>query len=105
MKECGPDPCMLQGKWSFAKKALATAVFSLAFEIIQYIFTMGRADVTDVLSNTLGGVVGIGVYLVLLRGLKGKTNTFLAVIAAVLTTFILLFIALLLANHRWVIIK
>ncbi|EGW41936.1 putative membrane protein [Desulfosporosinus sp. OT] len=37
------------------KKVLAIVVLTLAFEISQYIFVIGRADITDVLSNTLGG--------------------------------------------------
>jgi len=45
---------MLKSKWSFAKKVLATVVLTLAFEITQFIFVIGRADITDVLSNTLG---------------------------------------------------
>lgn len=47
--------CMLKSKWSFVKKVLAIVVLTLAFEISQYIFVIGRADITDVLSNTLGG--------------------------------------------------
>ena len=97
--------CMLKAKWSFAKKVLGTVVLTLAFEATQFIFAIGRADITDVLSNTLGGVVGIGIYALAFKFLKGKTNKVIEVLAAVLTIFALLFVALLLVNNRWVRIK
>lgn len=97
--------CMLKSKWSFAKKVLATVVLTLAFEITQFIFAIGRADITDVLSNTLGGIIGIGSYALLSKVLKGKTNKVLNVLAAVLTALAILFVVFLLVNHRWVRIK
>jgi glycopeptide antibiotics resistance protein len=96
---------MLKSKWSFAKKVLATVVLTLAFEITQFIFAIGRADITDVLSNTLGGVIGIGIYALLFKLMKGRTNKVLNVLAAVLTALIILFVALLLVNQRWVLIQ
>lgn len=92
---------MLKSKWSFAKKVLATVVLTLAFEITQFIFAIGRADITDVLGNTLGGVIGIGIYALLFKLMKGKTNKVLNVLAAVLTALAILFVVLLLINHRW----
>lgn len=97
--------CMLKAPWSFAKKVLATAIITLAFEITQFIFAIGRADITDVLSNTLGGVIGIGIYALLFKLMKGKTNKVLNVLAAALTVSAILFVVLLLVNHRWVRIK
>jgi glycopeptide antibiotics resistance protein len=78
---------MLKSQWSFTKKVLATVALTLAFEITQFIFAIGRADITDVLSNTLGGVIGIGVYALLFKLMKGKTNKVLNVLATVLTAF------------------
>lgn len=98
--------CMLKNKWSFAKKVLATVVLTLAFEITQFIFAIGRADITDVFSNTLGGVIGMGIYALLFKLMKGRTNKVLNVLAAVLTALAILFVFLLLViNHRWVRIK
>lgn len=96
---------MLKSKWSFAKKVLATVVLTLAFEITQFIFAIGRADITDVLSNTLGGVIGIGIYALLFKLMKGRTNKVLNILATVLTALIILFVALLLVNQRWVLIQ
>ncbi len=97
--------CMLKTKWSFVKKFLAFVVLTLAFEITQFIFAIGRADITDVLSNTLGGIIGIGIYALLFKVLKSRTNRLVNVFASVFTILVLLLIALLLVSHRWVIIK
>ena len=97
--------CMLKASWPFVKKILTIVGLTAAFEIIQFIFAIGRADMTDVLSNTLGGVIGIGIYALLSRALKGRTNKALNALAAVFTTLALLLAALLLISHRWVIIK
>lgn len=97
--------CMLKAKWSFGKKVVAIAALSLTFEIIQFLFAIGRADVTDVLSNTLGGMIGIGVYALLSKVLKGRTNQVINGLAAVFTVLAVFLVALLLANHRWVMIR
>jgi len=37
-------------------------LFSLTAEIIQYIFAIGASDITDVITNTLGGFLGLKLY-------------------------------------------
>jgi glycopeptide antibiotics resistance protein len=39
--------------------------FSLAVEIIQYALAIGVTDITDLIMNTLGGAIGLAVYVVL----------------------------------------
>ena len=48
--------------------------FSLALEIIQYILAIGVTDITDVIMNTLGGVMGLAAYVGLS---KHKNNRYL----------------------------
>ena len=93
---------MLQTQWSFVKKLLAIVGLALAFEITQFIFAIGRADITDVLSNTIGGMVGIGIYTALSKILEGRTNKVISLLAAASTILALLLVALLLMSHRWV---
>ena len=38
---------------------LVFLLVSLSFEIIQYIFSIGASDITDVINNVLGGIIGI----------------------------------------------
>jgi glycopeptide antibiotics resistance protein len=96
---------MLKAPWSFVKKILTIVGLTFVFEIIQFIFAIGRADITDVFSNTLGGIIGIGIYALLSKVLKGRTNKVINVLAAVFTILALLLVALLLISHRWVRIK
>ena len=35
---------------------------SLIFEVLQFIFAIGASDVTDLIMNTSGGILGIGIY-------------------------------------------
>jgi glycopeptide antibiotics resistance protein len=97
--------CMLKAPWSFVKKVLTIIGLTFVFEMIQFIFAIGRADITDVISNTLGGIIGIGIYALLSKALKGRTNKVINVLAAVFTILVLLLVALLLISHRWVRIK
>jgi len=50
---------LLKTSWSFKKKVIVIICLSLALETIQFVFAIGRSDVTDVLSNTLGGIIGL----------------------------------------------
>lgn len=94
--------CMLKAPRSFVKKLLTIVGLTFIFETVQFIFAIGRADITDVFSNTLGGLIGIGIYALLSMVLKGRTNKALNLLAAVLTALAILFVGLLLVNHRWV---
>ena len=53
-------------------------VLSLAFEATQYILMLGTSDLTDLLTNALGGIVGIGVFLLCQRLWKEKARNLLA---------------------------
>lgn len=97
--------CMLKAPWPFVKKFLSIVSLTFAYETIQFVFAIGRADITDVLSNALGGIIGIGMYTVLSKVLKGRTNKVINILAAVFTILALLLVALLLVSHRWVHIK
>lgn len=37
-------------------------IFSIAVEAIQFVLAIGVTDITDVIMNTLGGLVGLGLY-------------------------------------------
>ena len=67
-------------------------VFSVSVETIQFIFAIGTTDATDVVTNTLGGLAGLMLYLLVNKVVK--TEILDRVIAAVgmilFTTFILL---------------
>jgi glycopeptide antibiotics resistance protein len=82
---------MFRAKWSFARRILVVSGTSVAFEAIQYAFGIGRSDITDVLGNTTGGLVGIGIYALSARLLGPRTNRVLTIVALVVTVLALAF--------------
>ena len=50
---------MLKPEWSFIKKVLPSVGISLIYEVLQYVFAIGATDITDVINNTIGGIVGV----------------------------------------------
>lgn len=56
---------LLPSKLSYFKQILLIAAVSLAVEVSQYIFSIGVTDITDLITNTLGGITGILFYLLL----------------------------------------
>lgn len=45
-------------KTSILKKFLSFFLISFIFEILQYILRIGAFDITDIINNTLGGIIG-----------------------------------------------
>ena len=45
--------------WKIAAKCLAVFGISFLFEVVQFIFSIGASDVTDLIGNTFGGIGGI----------------------------------------------
>ncbi|MDF2593714.1 MAG: protein VanZ [Clostridia bacterium] len=81
---------MLKSEWPFMKKTFAVTGLTLSFEVIQFIFTMGRTDITDILGNTLGGIIGIGIYAILLNILKSRRVKIVNMLALVVTICVVL---------------
>ena len=84
------------------KSMLYGFVFSLILEISQFIFGMGASDITDLLMNTSGAVVGVYFYVLLIKVFKNKLkiNNFFTGLAMIGTTcFLLLAFVLFVANR------
>ena len=92
---------MLKPHWSFWVRLLVVIGTTVLFETIQYSFAIGRADITDVIGNTLGGLVGIGIYAAVAQGLGSRTRRVINLICLVLTVLFVLFGAYL-ALHSFV---
>lgn len=86
---------LLRPRWSFGRRLVPIVVTTVAFETIQFVFAIGRSDITDVLSNTLGGALGISIYIGLARLLGAGTRRVLNVVALALTMIVLAFWAFL----------
>lgn len=86
---------MLFPKWSFLSKIAPAFAVSLLYEVSQYIFAIGGSDITDLIGNTLGGVIGVLLYCVLEKVFKSKTQKILSIIAAIGTAITVVFLGLL----------
>ena len=87
-------------KWIFGKKLLFVLLFSLLVEGLQYILRVGAFDITDIITNTLGGITG----LIILKGLEKafnnnfKAQKFINIIALIGTALIIVLLVLLKMN-------
>ncbi|EGT3799138.1 glycopeptide resistance protein VanZ1 [Clostridioides difficile] len=86
--------CMLKEEWSFIKKVIPIFITSLAFETLQYIFALGASDITDLIGNTLGGIIGIAVFMLLSKIFKNNTIKIINVLALIVTISVVLFLGL-----------
>lgn len=75
-------------KWPLIPKVLIVLFVSVSFEILQYIFAMGASDITDVIHNVLGGLIGL-LLVKLLPKKKGSSYRFLNSLAIVTTVIVL----------------
>jgi glycopeptide antibiotics resistance protein len=80
--------CILKSEWSFFKRVLTVMSLTTSFEALQFVFALGRSDITDVLDNTLGGIIGIGIYALLYRLFKGNTIMIVNITALVITLIV-----------------
>jgi glycopeptide antibiotics resistance protein len=59
-------------KLTFWRKVSMAFILSLFFEIIQFIFAIGVSDVSDLITNTLGGLLGIKLYDLIAQRIGSK---------------------------------
>ena len=74
--------------WSLAIGTVALA--SVGLEVAQYVLAVGSSDVSDVLANTAGGLVGLALVAVVRLALRGRTAAVLTGLLAVGTVVALL---------------
>jgi glycopeptide antibiotics resistance protein len=46
-------------RWTFANQLFFFFLISLLFEVLQYILRIGAFDITDIITNTSGGIIGL----------------------------------------------
>lgn len=68
--------CILKQEWSTPKKVSIAFFISLTVEVLQFILAIGATDITDLIGNTIGGAIGIGIFY-LLKFLKIKLSIYL----------------------------
>jgi glycopeptide antibiotics resistance protein len=78
-------------KTVFRRKLLFILLLSMSVEITQYVLAIGRTDITDVITNTLGGYLGLTLYDLSQKYVdKEKLNRFIVVAGTILVVLFLL---------------
>lgn len=75
---------------AFFNNCLVVIGISLLFESVQYLFAIGASDVTDLLMNSAGGILGLVICMLLQLLLKDKAQRYLNRFAAICSFLILL---------------
>ncbi len=80
------------------KAILFGMAFSIGLEILQFILAVGATDITDIITNTTGATVGVGIYglLSLMFRKSEKLDKVLCILASICTTLLVAFLALIL---------
>jgi glycopeptide antibiotics resistance protein len=73
----------------------------LICEVLQFIFAVGASDITDIINNTLGGIIGFLIFKVIVKlfSNRDKAHKFVNVIAAIGTVLMLLLLAIILITN------
>ena len=87
--------CLLKVDWPLWKKLLPIFLTSLALELLQFLFSLGASDITDLLGNTLGGLLGIGTFQLFSRLFQDKCRKIILSLALVGTLLMSALISLL----------
>ena len=89
---------LLAPMWPWWRITGTIAAASLSLEVAQYALAVGSADITDLITNTVGGLVGLGLLALAPRRLTARTVTAVTRVCAVLTVLALLAIAVFVAS-------
>ena len=77
---------------NFWRKLAIVFSFSLAAEVIQFVLAIGITDITDVITNTFGGFLGLILYSLSNKYAdEEKLDRFIVVVGAVLFVLVILF--------------
>ena len=86
---------MLHKPWNFIQKIIPIFCVSLLYEVLQYAFAIGGSDITDLIGNTLGGIIGMILFFILSRMFGKDIIWTINLVASIGTTVVILFLGLL----------
>lgn len=86
---------MLHKPWNFIQKIIPIFCVSLLYEVLQYAFAIGGSDITDLIGNTLGGIIGMILFFILIRMFGRDIIWTINLVASIGTTVVILFLGLL----------
>lgn len=77
---------------TYKQALLAIIVIAIGVETIQFILGIGASDITDIITNTTGGCIGLAIYALLERKFGNKSHVIINYL--VVATLVLLVIAI-----------
>ena len=82
---------MLLPRTKLYVKFMLIAGTSFLLETMQYILAVGRSDITDVLTNTAGGLLGLAIYSMAARliGNRIKANRLFSILAGIVSVVVI----------------
>lgn len=86
---------MLHKPWNFIQKIIPIFCVSLLYEVLQYAFAIGGSDITDLIGNMLGGIIGMILFFILIRMFGKDIIWTINLVASIGTTVVILFLGLL----------
>lgn len=88
-------------KWSAGRKIFLFFLVSLLCEIFQYILGVGASDITDIINNTVGGIVGLLIYFGIVKIFKGqlRAQKFINVLAGIGTTLMVVVLVIIVVSN------
>lgn len=82
--------CMFKHEPGLKIKVVILIVASLILETTQYIMAIGRTDITDLITNICGGLIGIGLHWLLVKIVSSerKADFIITILASVVTIMV-----------------
>ena len=92
---------VLLSRWSVARKVFLVLIVSLICEICQFILGVGASDITDIINNVLGGIIGLALYkgTEKLAKNKDKAHRFINIIALIGTVVMVFLLSVLVISN------
>ena len=88
------------GKRKVVSGIITSAMLSLCFEILQWIFALGASDITDLITNTVGGAFGTFLFFATGKLFKGNQVKIACIVGAVLEAILIIFMIVLSVLNR-----
>ena len=91
---------VLAKRMTFNTKLFSFFLVSLMFEVLQFILKVGAFDITDIITNTTGGIIGLMIYVAFEKIYtdSSKAQKYLNLIATIGTIIVIALLILLKLN-------
>jgi glycopeptide antibiotics resistance protein len=91
-------------KWSVWRQLFLFFLVSFLCEGLQYVLGVGNSDITDIITNTLGGVLGLLICKGIERAFKNsvRAQRFINVLSTTGTVLMILLLLLLKVSNLWI---